>query len=77
MIHEYKMKDFGHQIKPAEYWTKLKKQVGSFIEDKALKIKDNVSWEAIEQDLESMLNILSKEIFIDSIEWSATSIIDS
>jgi hypothetical protein len=60
MIGEFRLKEFDHEMDPADYWGKLEIQLGKFVQDKGVLTKEEMGWEIIEKDLESVLNILSK-----------------
>ena len=60
MIGEFRLKEFDHEMEPADYWGKLEIPLGTFVQDKGVLTKEDMSWEIIEKDLESVLNILSK-----------------
>ena len=60
MIGEFRLKEFDHEMDPADYWAKLEIQLGKFVQDKGVLTKEDMNWEIIEKDLESVLNILSK-----------------
>ena len=60
MIGEFRLKEFNHEMEPADYWGKLEIQLGKFVQDKGVLTKEEMGWEIIEKDLESVLNILSK-----------------
>ena len=60
MIGEFRLKEFDHEMDPADYWGKLEIQLEKFVQDKGVLTKEEMSWEIIEKDLESVLNILSK-----------------
>ena len=53
MIGEFRLKEFDHEMDPADYWGKLEIQLGKFVQDKRVLTKEDMSWEIIEKDLVS------------------------
>jgi hypothetical protein len=70
IIEEYRWKDFENELGMSEYLKFFHKNGRKFIDEENLSIEETC-WDAIEKDLDALLIILCKEIFLNHRDMTA------